>query len=196
VDVRARVRPLVPPAAPETEAWVARARAGDAAAFRELFFHHAPRVQRLLLDLTGDEAFADEGTQETFVRAHRLLGTLAAGERFLAWTFGIARHIWQEELRRRRRRPSAAAEPPEEPDPALSPEQILVLAQAQDAFVAALARLAPERRAVFLLYTDHGLSYVEIARVMELDVTRVRNELHRGRRALRAALAEHLAGDG
>lgn len=194
-DVRPRLRPPEPEEPPETDDCVDRARAGDAAAFRELFRRHAPRVHRMLLDLTGDATFADEGTQETFVRAHRQLGTLMSGERFLAWTFGIARHVWQEELRRRRLRPSAAGERPDEPDPALSPEQILLLAEAEDAFASALASLTPDRRAVFLLYTDHGLSYVEIARVMESDVTHVRNELYRGRRALRAALADYLAGE-
>jgi RNA polymerase sigma-70 factor (ECF subfamily) len=174
---------------------VDRARAGDAAAFRELFRRHAPRVHRVLLDLTGDAAFAEEGTQETFVRAHRQLGSLQSGERFLAWTFAIARHVWQEELRRRRMRPGGAGEPPDQPDPALSPEQILLLAEAEDAFASALAGLHPDRRAVFLLYTDHGLSYIEVARVMGTDVTHVRNELHRARRALRAALADYLAGE-
>src|SRR5213076_3568764 len=58
------------------EELLSRARAGDPEAFRVIFDREAPGVRRFLGDLLRDEAGADEGTQETFVRAHRRLGTL------------------------------------------------------------------------------------------------------------------------
>jgi RNA polymerase sigma-70 factor (ECF subfamily) len=145
-------------------------------------------VRRLLGDLLRDDVVADEATQETFVRAHARLPTLADPARARAWLLGIARRVFLEELRRRRTRPVADAPPPDEPDGAPSPEQILLLGEARDLFAAALAQLGEDRRTIFLLSTDHRLSYDEIAEIMGSDATRVRNELHRARQSLRAAL--------
>lgn len=171
---------------------VGEAHEGDPAAFRALFDRHAPSVRRFLRDLTRDEGYADEGTQETFVRAHARLGTLREGERVRAWLFGIARRVFLEELRRRRHR--AGSEGPEvEPALALasSPEAVLIDAEASRLFRAALERLAPDRRAALLLQLDHGLSYDDIAAVMGFSPARVRNELHRAREELRAFLAPY-----
>src|SRR5690348_18354578 len=71
--------------------------------FRAVYDAHARSVRRFLGDLLRDDAAADEATQETFVRAHARLGTLAASEKVLPWLFGIARNVFYEELRARRR---------------------------------------------------------------------------------------------
>ena len=70
-----------------------RARAGDAEAFRVIFDREAPGVRRFLGDLLRDDAAADEGTQETFVRAHHRLGTLEQAGKLQGWLFGIARMV-------------------------------------------------------------------------------------------------------
>jgi RNA polymerase sigma-70 factor (ECF subfamily) len=180
--VRPRHRP------PPLEPAVAPATAAAAVDLRELFVTHAAAVRRFLVDLVRDAAAADEATQETFVRAHARLRTLADPARARAWLLGIARNVFLEELRRRRARPVVDGPAAEEPDAAPSPEQILLLGEARAVFAAALARLGEDRRAIFLLYSDHRLGYAEIAEVMGADATHVRNELHRARQALRAAL--------
>ncbi|HWM85293.1 MAG TPA: RNA polymerase sigma factor [Kofleriaceae bacterium] len=173
----------------EDAAQVLEARQGDQAAFRALFDRHAPGVRRFLRDLGRDEAWADEGTQETFIRAHAGLGGLRDGQRLRPWLLGIARRVFLEELRRRRKHwpdgPGAAEEL------APSPESALLDAEASRLFRAALARLPADRRAVLLLQIDHGLPYDEIAAVMGASPARVRNELHRGRAELRAFLAPY-----
>jgi RNA polymerase sigma-70 factor (ECF subfamily) len=200
---------------PDDHLWVADALAGDPAAFRALFDRHAPTVRRFLRDLGRDDAFADEGTQETFVRAHARLATLRDDQRLRPWLLGIARRVFLEELRRRRLRPgpeavtSAMTEAVTEAmtdempgdmagaarggvaGPAASPQAELLVAEQVQVFRAALARLSPERRGVLLLRLDHGLSYDEIASVMGLSLAQVRNELHRGRQELRAFLAPY-----
>jgi RNA polymerase sigma-70 factor (ECF subfamily) len=155
---------------------------------RGLFVAHAAAVRRFLVDLARDAAAADEATQETFVRAHARLGTLADPARARAWLLGIARNVFLEEVRRRRARPVVDGPAADAPDAAPSPEQILLLGEAHAVFAAALARLGEDRRAIFLLHSDHRLGYAEIAEVMGADETHVRNELHRARQALRAAL--------
>jgi len=147
--------------------WVAAALAGDPAAFRALFEHHAPSVRRFLRDLARDAAFADEATQETFVRAHARLATLRDDQRLRPWLLGIARRVFLEELRRRR--PRVAAEPVG--DEVASPEADLLVAEEVRLFRAALARLSAE--------------------LVGLTTAQVRNELHRGRQDLRGFLAPY-----
>src|SRR5438067_9601651 len=72
------------------EELLSRARAGDAEAFRVIFDREAPGVRRFLGDLLRDDVAADEGTQETFVRAHERLATLAARGKVTGWLFGRA----------------------------------------------------------------------------------------------------------
>jgi RNA polymerase sigma-70 factor (ECF subfamily) len=175
------------PDEPDDRRWVAKALAGDPGAFRALFDRHAPSVRRFLRDLGRDEAYADEGTQETFVRAHARLATLRDDQRLRPWLLGIARRVFLEELRRRHPR----AEEGEIEDAVPSPETDLLVAEEARLFRAALQRLPPPRRGVLLLQMDHGLSYDEIASVMGLSPAQVRNELHRGREELRAYLAPY-----
>jgi len=177
------------PAEADDRRWVTAALAGDASAFRALFDRHAPAVRRFLRDLARDEAYADEATQETFVRAHRRLATLREEPRVRAWLLGIARRVFLEELRRRPRAGEADLERLE--DDRRSPEADLLVAEQVRLFRAALARLRPDRRGVLLLQIDHGLGYDDIAQVMGLSPAQVRNELHRGRQELRAQLAPY-----
>jgi len=84
-------------------ALVRRAREGDARAFRQIFDRYAPRVRRFARDLLRDAAAADEATQETFVRAHRQLGTLREDARLSPWLLGIARNVSRERGRARKK---------------------------------------------------------------------------------------------
>jgi RNA polymerase sigma-70 factor, ECF subfamily len=174
------------PGEPADSLWIADAAAGDPEAFRRLFERHSPSVRRFLRDLGRDGALADEGTQETFVRAHARLGSLRDEQRLRPWLLGIARRVLLEELRRRRPRVA-----PVDAEPPPSPEAELLVAEQVRVFRAALARLGDERRGVVLLRLDHGLSYDEIAQVMQMSPAKVRNELHRGRQELRDYLAPY-----
>lgn len=174
---------------PDDHPWVAAALAGDPGAFRVLFDRHAAPVRRFLRDLCRDEAAADEGTQETFVRAHARLASLRDDQRLRPWLLGIARRVFLEELRRRR--PQAEPAALDELAVARSPEVEMLAAEEARLFRAALARLGPDRRGVLLLRIDHGLAYDEIAQVMGLTLAQVRNELHRGRQELRDSLAPY-----
>lgn len=182
--------------------WVSEALAGDPAAFRMLFERHAPRVWRFLRDVSRDPAFADEATQETFVRAHSRLATLRDDQRLRPWLLGIARRVFLEELRRRKpriavdrgdRHDDTAVDLSGDAVRAPSPETELLAAEQTELFRRALAQLDPERRSVLLLRIDHELAYDEIAAVMGLSPAQVRNELHRGRQELRGYLAPYFA---
>lgn len=171
-----------------------RARAGDAEAFRVIFDREAPGVRRFLGDLLRDDAAADEGTQETFVRAHQRLGTLEQAGKLQGWLFGIARMVFFEQVRRKRRDgpPVDPAEEPAQVDRAASPEAVLLSAESNRLLDDALQELDEERRAALLMRIDHGLGYGEIAAAMGWTLQKVKNEIHRARLQLRRSLAGYL----
>lgn len=175
-------------------ALVAKAQRGDPRAFRQIFDRHAPGVRRFLGDLLRDDALADEAVQETFVRAHRSLGGLRDDAKLAPWMFGIARNVAHERMRSRRasRREQPLAEDDRPAGAAPSPEQLLLRREADDVLATALAGLDESRRAALVLRLDHDLGYPEIAEVMGWNLAKVKNEIHRARLQLRAALAGYL----
>ena len=159
-----------------------------------IFDREAPGVRRFLGDLLRDDAAADEGTQETFVRAHQRLGSLEQAGKLQGWLFGIARMVFFEHLRRRRR-DGPLPDPPEEPEQAdttANPEALLLSAESDRMLDGALKDLGEERRAALLLRIDHGLGYGEIAAAMGWTLQKVKNEIHRARLQLRKSLCGYL----
>lgn len=183
---------------PETpdEALVRRAQAGESAAFRALFERHVVAVRRFLRDLLRQGEAADDATQETFARAHAQLTKLGERDRFKPWVLGIARNVAFEARRVR------THEPWEEEDdaapaaviPSPDPEAVLLDQELEKHFGEALGLLSPQRRAALLMRIDHGLGYDEIAAAFGWSIPTVKNEIHRARLKLRAALQPHLAG--
>jgi RNA polymerase sigma-70 factor (ECF subfamily) len=178
------------------EALVLRARSGDGEAFKALFERHVGAVRRFLRDVLRDGAAADEATQETFVRAHSLLGRLEQRSRMKAWLLGIARNVAFEH--RRARRDDVELDDAEAPIqaviPSPDPERVLLDRELERQFDAALGQLSSHRRAVLVLRLDHGLSYDEIAEAMGWTLQMVKNEIHRARLKLREAMLPHLGG--
>lgn len=95
-----------PPAIPDVAGLdaedLAAAQAGDDAAFGRLYDRHAPVV--LSLCRRRALAEAEDATQETFIRAHRLLSRVSDPGKFRSWLFAIARHVCSERTRAARRR--------------------------------------------------------------------------------------------
>jgi RNA polymerase sigma-70 factor, ECF subfamily len=178
------------------EELLSRARAGDPEAFRVIFDRESPGVRRFLGDLLRDDAAADEGAQETFVRAHHRLGTLEQASKLQGWLFGIARMVFLEQIRKKRR-DAPAPEPQEtllQADRGASPEAVLLSAESDRMLDGALADLSDERRSALLMRIDHGLGYGEIASAMGWSLQKVKNEIHRARLQLRARLSGYLEG--
>lgn len=179
------------------EALVARAQRGESEAFRALFERHVLSVRRFLRDLVRDADLADDATQETFTRAHVQLPRLGERDRFKPWVFGIARNVAFEVKRVRQHQPLETEEDellPAAVLPAPDPERTLLDRELEGQLTSALSELSEPRRAALLLRLDHGLSYDEIASAMGWTLPMVKNEIHRARLALRAALLPHLGG--
>jgi RNA polymerase sigma-70 factor (ECF subfamily) len=188
------------PIGPQTpdELLVRRAQVGEAAAFRALFERHVVAVRRFLHDLVRLRHLADDATQETFARAHVQLPRLEDRDRFKPWLLGIARNVAFEVRRVRQHEPIEEDDEgtPDAVIPSPDPERLLLDRELEKHFTAALGVLSPQRRAALLMRIDHGLSYEDIAEAFGWSIPTVKNEIHRARLKLRAALLPHLGVGG
>jgi RNA polymerase sigma-70 factor (ECF subfamily) len=189
------LRKSVPLEETSDEALVRRAQAGEGEAFRRLFEKNVSSVRRFLGDLLKDSSAADEATQESFVRAHALLGRLKDPRRLHGFLLGIARNVAFEH---HRRGPTMEYvdddETVEAVLPAPDPESLMLDRELEVAFSQALEALKPERRAALLMRVDHGLPYEEIADAMGWSLPTVKNEIHRARLKLRQLMLPHVGG--
>ena len=157
----------------------------DEEVFRALYRRHAARVYGLLLRLTGGRAAeADEGLQETWVRAIRGLERFEGRSALSTWLAGIAVRWWREDSRRR----SREAELPEEDR--LPPAAPLRREIARVDLERALALLPGGYREAILLHDVQGYTHEEIAAMTAVEPGTSKSQLSRARSALRA----HLAG--
>jgi len=157
----------------------------DEEAFRELYRLHAPRLYALLLRLVaGRAAEADEGVQETWVRAVRGLERFEGRSSLSTWLAGIAIRWWREESRRRARE----VELPD--DERLPPARPVRREIARVDLERALAVLPRGYREAILLHDVQGYTHEEIAAMTAVEPGTSKSQLSRARSALRA----HLAG--
>lgn len=133
-------------------------------------------MRAFLRALTGRPEVADDLAQDVFLRVVRGAADYEPRGREQAWLFRIARHVAADHWRRERRAP-AADEPVELSQPAVQAARV--------SLGEALAALAREEREAFLLCEIGGLSYAEIAAVLETTPPAVRSLLYRARLKLR-----------
>ncbi len=159
---------------------------------------HSDRVYRLAYRLTGDRHDAEDLTQEVFVRVFRSLHTYTPGT-FEGWLHRITTNLFLDQARRKQRiRFDALSD--ERADRLTSaspaPEAAYADQRFDDDVEAALATLPPDFRAAVVLCDVEGLTYEEIATILDAKLGTVRSRIHRGRAMLRQALAHRAPGDG
>jgi RNA polymerase sigma factor (sigma-70 family) len=166
--------------------------------WEEIVSQHSARVYRLAYRLTGNPHDAEDLTQEVFVRVFRSLSSYTPGT-FEGWLHRITTNLFLDQARRKAKiRFDALADDAESriPSRAVAPDT-QVLDGLFDADVeSALAELPPDFRAAVVLCDVEGLSYEEIADVLNLKLGTVRSRIHRGRTMLRKALAHRAPTSG
>jgi RNA polymerase sigma-70 factor (ECF subfamily) len=152
---------------------------------------HSARVYRLAYRLTGNRHDAEDLTQEVFVRVFRSLSSYTPGT-FEGWLHRITTNLFLDQVRRKQRirfdaLPDDAGDRLAGSDP--GPERAWEHNNLDHDVQAALDTLPPEFRAAVVLCDIEGLSYEEIAATLDVKLGTVRSRIHRGRAALRTALA-------
>lgn len=150
------------------------------------------RVYRLAYRLTGNQADAEDLTQEVFVRVFRSLTSYQPGT-FEGWLHRITTNLFLDQARRKKRIRFDSLGPAVERLPAIgdggSPERRYEHDNLDLDIQAALDALKPQYRAAVVLCDIEGLSYEEIGATLGISMGTVRSRIHRGRAQLRTSLA-------
>ncbi len=167
---------------------VARAAAGEEAAFARIIAAHHDDMIRVSFIVCGDRDIAEDAVQTAWMVAWDKLGTLRAGDRLRPWLISVAANEARQLLRRRRRRTivelsvADAAADRHGHDPATRTED-LDLANA-------LAQLDPDDRALLALRYVAGFDSFELARATGRSASGTRARLARLLDRLRTELAD------
>lgn len=173
---------------------LARARRGDLVAFEELVRRNEKRVYAVALRSSGSPEDAADITQEVFLRAWRSIEDFRGDSGFSTWLFRITMNLCVDFARHKHAQPQTQPLVGEDdnerpiPDPAPTPEEHLENSELGRELAAALDEVSEEHRRIVLLRDVSGLSYTEIAEVLEISEGTVKSRLSRARIALRTIL--------
>ncbi len=177
--------------------------AADRADFEEEALAHADQLYRIALRLSGSQQAAEELVQETYLRAFRSWRSYRPGSNLAAWLATILRNVFLDEARRQQRRP--AQESFEDTTEYYlynqlagsggEPQEAVLNKLAGSAIVDALADVPPAFREVVVLVDIGDFSYQEAADILGVPIGTVMSRLHRGRRALKQALAQRAGAE-
>ena len=137
-------------------------RAGDERAAAELVRRHAPALGRYLYSSGAAPDEIDDLVQEALFRAFRRLDGWRGEASFRSWLFAIGGNVLRDEFRRRKGRTMLSLEDRDLPGPA-DPHADLAAAEVEEGLRRGIGSLPRLQREVFLLRTQQGSSYAEIA---------------------------------
>jgi RNA polymerase sigma-70 factor, ECF subfamily len=166
---------------------IVAAQGGDRSAFAELVECYWDRLYRWLYHLTHNRHTAEDLAQETFLKALAGLKKFQVGTNFGAWLFRIAHNGFANQCRAaaRQREPLPASLP----DPQRGPLDQVVSAETLQGVARAIHRLPTAFRAALLLRIEQGLSFREIAEVLDLTEETARWRVFKARQKLLSVLA-------
>ena len=181
-------------------ATVAKAKAGDRAAFEQLYRATAKRIYNFIRAHVRNEDMAADLTQETYVRAWRSMRRLEADGAFPTWLHRIALNLVRD-WSRKRRIPETQPEITEEddverltavPDWTQNPERVTLSLETEEMVREAISALPEGFRDVVVMHYLQGMPVQDISAVLEVPVGTVLSRLSRARENLRNRLKRYV----
>jgi RNA polymerase sigma-70 factor (ECF subfamily) len=172
---------------------VERVKAGDKHAFDLLVLKYQHRIIKLIMRYIRDPAEAMDVSQEAFLKAYRAIPNFRGDSAFYTWMYRIAINTAKNNLVAARRRPLEYAADISEPEDfewhsslqdADSPERQAIGDDLRRTIEATIETLPDELRTALTLRELDGLTYDEIAQVMECPIGTVRSRIFRARETL------------
>ena len=185
-------------------ALVKRVQAGDNAAFDLLVRKYQHRIGAVVYRFVPDHAEAQDITQDAFIRAYRALPNFRGDAQFYTWLYRIAVNTAKNHLVATKRRPPTADIAADEAEHLSggsrlhdhdTPEHELLRQEIEQAVSDAVAALPDELRQAITLREVDGLSYEEIAQLMQCPIGTVRSRIFRAREAIDNELRPLLGED-
>ena len=183
---------------------VERVKSGDKKAFDALVIKYQGRILNLISRFVHNPYDASDVAQEAFIKAYRALPKFRGDSAFYTWLYRIAVNTAKNFLASGLRQPFDTAvdfNEMEQTDHSDSlkeqttPESLLLTHELQETIVTAIEELPADLRSAITLREIDGLSYEEIATVMECPVGTVRSRIFRAREAVDKRLKPLLVND-
>lgn len=175
---------------PNDRALIQRSIQGDSEAFESLYLRHLNRIFRYIYYRVGDEAQAEDMTEEVFVRAWKALPKYKLGEScFTSWLYTIAHNLLVDHYRRKNPAHISSDDLVRYADPGDLPERIVGQKQEFEVLAKSIMQLDEVEQQVLLLRFVEGLSHREIVAIIGKSQTTSRVIQHRALKTLRAILA-------
>jgi RNA polymerase sigma-70 factor (ECF subfamily) len=166
--------------------WIARAKAGDQRAMKALHDAHAARVHSLVRRIAGDDALAEDLTQESWIRAFASLDRFRGDARFSTWLHRIAVNTALNARRRMARREALESEAAPKQTPGSAADAILMRVRLDRA----LDDLPDGMRTVLVLHDGQGYRHQDIAKMLGVSVGTSKSQLFRARAKMRGLLRQ------
>ncbi|MCP4187413.1 MAG: RNA polymerase sigma factor RpoE [Gammaproteobacteria bacterium] len=169
---------------------VKRVQAGDSVAFDILVQKYQHKVVNLIGRFVSDKAECYDIAQDTFIKAYRAIGNFRGDSQFYTWLYRIASNTAKNYLASRARKsPSYVVDVEDaehfEGESGLkeyaTPENLLLTEEIRNTVFAAIEALPDDLRSAISLREIEGLSYEEIAEVMDCPIGTVRSRIFRAR---------------
>jgi RNA polymerase sigma-70 factor (ECF subfamily) len=165
---------------------VARARAGEPAAWESLFQRYQLPIYVYVFELVHQEQTSLDIVQETFVAAVRHLASLREDGKFGSWLFGIAHQKCLQRWRQQDRESAALEQIANTPEEfGEDPGELLIRREEEAQFMKLLGQLPPAHRSVLLLHFIEDFSLEEIARITGVHLGTVKSRMHYAKKSMR-----------
>jgi RNA polymerase sigma-70 factor (ECF subfamily) len=165
---------------------------GDLDAYEVLIKEHQASVFNVCYRITGNRQEAEDLTQEAFIRAYQKLSRYDPSRPFGPWMRTLAANLCYNHLKKGRlqRVPLEDEKDQLKDNPSNDPENLLEISQGHRELYQALWKLPNNQRIALELRHFQGLSYQNMAEVLNLPLNTVRSHLYRGRQKLTEFLKE------
>src|SRR4051794_22118759 len=172
---------------------------GDTAAFEELIERHQSLVIGTVARMLGSNSEIEDIAQQVFIRVWRSASRYVPRAKFTTWLMKITRNLVFNEMRRSKRHAGIPLEPESgkeipttKTEAAEGPDATLLERELEQAIEKAIAALPETQRMAIVLRRYEGVSYEEIADILDLSVPAVKSVLFRARTELRERLRGYL----
>ena len=185
------------------EQLVIRVQNGERAAFDQLYWRYKDRIIGVVYGVVHNRQDALEISQEVFLRIFKNIEKFQPNTRFFTWAYRIAYNLAVDKYRRKKtakevefdndyQKNFASAEAEIQPRLDINPEHACERTELREQLKSALDALSEKQRTIITLREIDGLSYEEIASVLDIQLGTVMSRLHYARLNLQSALKKYL----
>jgi len=177
---------------------LSRAKKGDIEAFEQLIEEYQKKIFNIALKLIGNYDDASELTQEVLIRIYRSIGKFKEQSSFATWIYSITKNVCYDELRKRKNKNIVSLDQDilcgedevqrQLPDTGPSPGETVERNETVKIVNEAIQALSTEHKMVIVMRDIEGLSYEDIAKVLDCPEGTVKSRINRARKALKEIL--------